>query len=202
MPIKAALGNKALRVAAGDACPRAEDIARQVYIDIDHGRIEKSLVEVFPIKGNIDKKVKNPHPHGKILVQYTKNVINPHADGKHKETSETRIYVSNLDYGGENTAKQCLSSILDYCMVEAYHYTLDTSALNQDRFHAKKHGSICFEAFMNKSIVNVAKVLRSALTTHQHRKSPVTFKETLEYMRNLTFTSFLGLLSAMIPSLE
>ena len=58
MQLKDAFGNKALRVAAGNACPRAEDIARQVYIDIDHGRIEESLVEVFPIKGNIDKKVK------------------------------------------------------------------------------------------------------------------------------------------------
>ena len=81
----------------------------------------------FPLKGNIDNYVKNPHPHGKILVKYTKNVTYLHADGKHKETSETRIYISNLEYGGEKTAKQCLSSIQDYCMVQAYHCTLDTS---------------------------------------------------------------------------
>ena len=202
MSLKDTLGNKALRAAARHACPRAEDIARQVYVDIDHGRIEESIVEVFPLKGNIDNDVKNPHPHGKILVKYTKNVTYLHADGKHKETSNTRVYVSNLEYGGEKTAKQCLSSILDYWMVEAYHYTLDTSSLNQDRFHAKKRGTISFEAFINKSIVNVASVLRNALTKHQRRKRPVTFKETLEYMRNLTFTSFWGLLSAMIPALE
>ena len=202
MPLKDALGNKELRVTAGDAFPRAEDIERQVYVDIDHGRIEESIVEVFPLKGNIDNDVKNPHPHGKILVKYTKNVTYLHADGKHKETSNTRVYGSNLDYGGENTAKQCLSSILDYCMVDAYHYTLDTSALNQDRFHAKKRGTLSFDALRNKRIVNVATVLRSDLTKHQRRKIPVTFKETIEYMRNLTFTSFLGLLSAMIPSLE
>ena len=203
MPLKNNQGNKALNIAALDAFAKAEasgeKIERQVYLDIDHGRIEESIVEVLPLEGNIDDN-DNPHKYGKVIVKYTKNVINPHADGK--ETVNTRIYISNLEYEGEKTAKQCLSSILDYWMVEAHHYTLDTSSLNQDRFHAKKRGSICFEAFMNKSIVNVATVLRNALTKHQCRKRPLTYKETFEYMRNLTFTSFWGLLSAMIPALE
>ncbi|MGN9072853.1 hypothetical protein, partial [Anaerobiospirillum succiniciproducens] len=85
MPLKNNQGNKALNIAALDAFAKAEasgeKIERQVYLDIDHGRIEESIVEVLPLEGNIDDN-DNPHKYGKVIVKYTKNVINPHADGK------------------------------------------------------------------------------------------------------------------------
>ena len=54
MPLKNTPGNKALNIAALDAFAKAEasgeKIERQVYLDIDHGRIEESIVEVLPLE--------------------------------------------------------------------------------------------------------------------------------------------------------
>ena len=101
------------------------------YIQKEHGRIDQYSVNVLPAT-ILDKRIKNPHPGVKTLVEYIKEstyIINGEVV---KTTKNSRWYVSSLEFSDQN-ADQILYAILDYWAIEQHHSRLDDpKVFNQD----------------------------------------------------------------------
>lgn len=144
----------------------------------DHGRIENYYIEVLEAAPYLDKRIKNPHQNICSLVKFTKHCIN-------SGSSETRVYVSNLEYVSGETLRQVRANIIDYWMIETHHNVIDTSVLAQDSFQACNPNTLSMEVAMNKAVYNMCTCLRNELSLSKGKSTPVSYSFTLNRMSSM-----------------
>ena len=140
------------------------------YIQKEHGRIEQSTVNVLPTT-LLDKRIKNPHPGVKTLVEYIKEntyIINGEVV---KTTKNSRWYVSSLEFSDENT-DQIMYSILDYWAIEQHHARLDDpKVLNQDATQSCNIDYASSVLGINKVAYNILSWIRQKMIKASAKKS-------------------------------
>lgn len=156
-------------------------IEYRTYNEKGHGRIDTYEIEVLPAS-LLDKRISCPHNKVRSLVRYTKISQQIRKNCEAKVTSNTRYYVSSLEFNDDNVT-QILYSILDYWAIEAHHAIADNERVfDQDSIQSCHKNFICTSVGANKIAQNILAWRRKEIKLRT--KQTMTFKQVQNYYAN------------------
>lgn len=149
------------------------------------GHSRKEKIEISILDGSLlSDEVRGLYANINTIVMYTKatsKIIN----GKEvSSTSNTRYYISSLQYGEESTLHQIARSIDEYWAIETYHHGhLDCGSLAQDDLQSCNDNLIANHVGINKIVHNIHSFIRNSANTDNSGRPP-TFKSIAEKFRS------------------